>query len=348
MSKPFRILITGAGSGVGQGLIKALRLSQLPIILIVGDIAPLNAGLFVADEAVMIPRVEDQDALPRFIRLIESLKLDLVMIGSEFDLEFMSENCAAIEAATGVKIVVAPLQTVKIAADKFLTSEHLRQHGLPYATSHVVGDFDQALSVAEQIGYPLIIKPRTGTSARNVFRIKDRAQLEMVMPRVPVAMLQKEICEAKDGILNEYTCSMVKLSSGETIGPFTARRSLRGGTSWNIEVGHFLELHPIMIAIAKSLDFLGSLNVQLMIGENGPVPFEFNARFSGTTAVRAHFGFNEPEMMVRDLLMGEKIAAPAYRKGLAIRYHEEVFVEDVFVDELISENLPKGIVNQWF
>ena len=95
------------------------------------------------------------------------------------------------------------------------------------------------------------------------------------------------------------------------------------------------------------MDFIGSLNVQLMLTEAGPVPFEINARFSGTTAVRAHFGFNEPEMALRNYFYREDIIDPVIRSGVALRYHEEVFVDDVRADEL-QPGVHKGYVNQWF
>ena len=37
-------------------------------------------------------------------------------------------------------------------------------------------------------------------------------------------------------------------------------------------------------------------NIQLQDSKRGPIAFEFNSRFSGTTAIRANYNFNEPEM----------------------------------------------------
>ena len=92
---------------------------------------------------------------------------------------------------------------------------------------------------------------------------------------------------------------------------------------------------------------MGSLNIQLMLSKYGPVPFELNARFSGTTAVRAHFGFNEPAMALKSYFYNEVIEPPLVREGVAMRYHEEVFVEKVSSDQL-SPGIHKGVVNSWF
>ena len=57
--------------------------------------------------------------------------------------------------------------------------------------------------------------------------------------------------------------------------------------------------------------------------------FEINARFSGTTPMRMHFGLNEVELSLRKLLLAEDIRQPEVRNGIVLRYLEEMFVENV-------------------
>ncbi len=118
MYKHCRVLVTGAGSGVGQSIIKALRLSQLPLSIISADITPMNAGLYRTNEAVIIPRVESEGSLEEIVAILLRNKIDVVMVGSEFDLVFFSKNKAVIESQTGILIVAAPLETVNITDDK--------------------------------------------------------------------------------------------------------------------------------------------------------------------------------------------------------------------------------------
>ena len=89
------------------------------------------------------------------------------------------------------------------------------------------------------------------------------------------------------------------------------------------------EFSDLLLGIAESLPVVGSLNVQLLRDTNGyPVPFEFNARFSGTTAIRSHFGFNEPEMAIRSFVLGETLPTAKIRSGRCFRYIEELYVDD--------------------
>lgn len=347
MRKPCRVLVTGAGSGVGQGIVKALRISDLPVVIIGADIAPMNAALYRTDEAVLIPRVETEGALGRIIELFKHYDIQVVMIGSEFDLAFFSANKEEIERRAGVIVVVAPPQTVAIADDKWLTAEFLRKNGLPYAEAYLPQDSDDAVRVADQWSYPVVLKTRRGTSSRHVHIVKDRAQLLECFAATPLPMLQRVIDIPSSELGSEYTCSVFKTADGVMIGPFTARRTVRGGTSWHIEVAPFEVLHAPLLSIAGALDFVGSLNVQLMLTKAGAIPFELNSRFSGTTAVRAYFGFNEPAMALHSFFYREAVPPPAVRSGVAMRYHEEVFIDNVASDAL-TPGVDKGTVMPWF
>ena len=79
MRKQCRVLVTGAGSGVGQGILKALRASGLPVILVAADIAPMNIALYRADEALLIPRVEAGNELNKIVDLLTENKIDVVI-----------------------------------------------------------------------------------------------------------------------------------------------------------------------------------------------------------------------------------------------------------------------------
>jgi carbamoyl-phosphate synthase large subunit len=323
-----RVLVTGAGSGVCQGIIKALNASSLPVYIIAADIDPLNSALFRAHDGILLPKVESEGALELVIKELKKANINIILIGSELDLIFYAEHKEIIERETGALVVVSPYETVMVADDKWLTAEFLRQNNLPYALSSTPHGVDEAIDVANSWGYPLILKNRTGTSNRQVYVIESKEQLLCMFDNVPKPMLQKLINRPSKYLCYEYTCSVFKCRDGRILGPFTARRTLRGGSSWIVEVDRFEELHPLLLSIGSILPIMGSLNVQLMLGLNGYVPFEFNARFSGTTAVRAHFGFNEPEMTVRNYFLNEEIDEAKIRRGLAFRYLEEVFVEN--------------------
>ena len=346
--------MTGAGSVVGQGIVKALRLSALDVTCIAADIGPLNAGLYRADESVILPAVEDADALTGIVAIIRQARADAVFLGSEFDLVFYAAHRAEIETRTGATVIVSDPETVAVADDKFKTVEMLRDLELPAPESFAVGTLAQACAAANSLGYPVMLKERFGTSARGVHQVSDDDEVRRVFRHMRQPMVQELLQPNNEhtdatGLGAEYTCSVFTAADGEHYGPFVARRRLRGGSSWIIESCHRPEFSGALRALGEGLPSRGSINVQLMDTERGPVSFELNARSSGTTAVRAHFGFNEPEMAVRSFVLGETLSDPRIRKGLCLRYEEEIFLDDVLAIDLADEDgLPRGEVHPWF
>jgi carbamoyl-phosphate synthase large subunit len=344
---PIRVVVTGGGSIVGQGIIKALRHSALPIRVICTDIAAFNAGILRADEAAVMPPVENPGALEAWIPALRRMRADVLMIGSEYDLAFFSAHRATIEAQAGCKVIASPPETVAIADDKVATAEFLEAKRLPHARTLTPASLREAAAGAKELGYPFVLKPRSGTSARHVQVIRDRESLDYWFPRTPRPMLQEFLREVAESIGGEFTCSTFCCADGSLLGPFISRRTLRGGSSWMVEIAQSAPIGELMLAIGRALPSVGSLNVQLMLTERGPVPFEFNARFSGTTPIRAWFGFNEPEMAIRSYFLGEKVAAPQIRPGFCIRYVEEILLPDV-PPRGVPAQLPVGVINRWF
>jgi carbamoyl-phosphate synthase large subunit len=177
--------------------------------------------------------------------------------------------------------------------------------------------------------------------------VQDECELRRLLPTVVNPMLQQLAGPIEAGLGHEYTCSIFQCADGRLLGPFVSRRTLRGGSSWIVEVAPVVAIEPLMRQLGALVPSVGSLNVQLMLTNGRAVPFEFNARFSGTTPIRAYYGFNEPEMALRSYVLGEPVAEPTIRRGLAVRYIEEIFLDDVNVDT-ISQELPKGRIENWF
>ncbi|MBV4424632.1 cyanophycin synthetase [Clostridium tyrobutyricum] len=67
---------------------------------------------------------------------------------------------------------------VDLACDKLLTKEILRNQCLPVPEGEMVKDIDDLKDKAEEIGYPVVLKPRRGNQGRGVFpNLKNQEQL---------------------------------------------------------------------------------------------------------------------------------------------------------------------------
>jgi len=67
--------------------------------------------------------------------------------------------------------------------------------GLPVARGQLVADKDQAMGLADTIGYPLILKPDEGVGAGGIYRVDNKSQLESHLSHIDEDYLIEEFIE---------------------------------------------------------------------------------------------------------------------------------------------------------
>lgn len=326
MKKRCNVLVTGASNTVGQAIIKSLKISKLPLNIFAADISKNSVGFFLTKKFVLIPKVEKKKSLKKILSVCRKCKINLLFVGSELELPFFSRHKKAIEKKTNTKVVISPYSTVLMSNDKWLTYKFFLRNKIKFPNTCRPKNIKNAQKFGKIAGYPLILKPRVGTSSKYIYIIRKYSDLKRYFYKNPLPLLQKIITLPSSRLKNEYTCSIFKTFEGKIVGPFIARRFIRNGDSWCVEVKNNRAIENLMIKLAKSINFLGPLNVQLMLTKNGPIPFEINCRFSGTTAIRAFFGFNEPKMAVLDLFYKTDNFKANWSHGFAYRFLDEAFL----------------------
>lgn len=72
-------------------------------------------------------------------------------------------------------------ETASTCADKFLTTIALTRAGIPQPTARTAFDPDTTLQAIEQLGYPAVLKPVTGSWGRLLARVNDATAAEAVI-----------------------------------------------------------------------------------------------------------------------------------------------------------------------
>jgi len=74
-----------------------------------------------------------------------------------------------------------PYEVVERCRDKVIMKKYLRDRGFPVARDAAVSNAKQARIAAQQVGFPLILKPRSGAGASATYRIENAKQLEVAI-----------------------------------------------------------------------------------------------------------------------------------------------------------------------
>ncbi len=315
-----KVLITGAGALLGQGIIRALRNSDLDATIVAVDPDPLAAGLYWADAAYLVPWATEPDFLECIERIFASERPDVVLVGTDVELTLFAQHRERLEKTYNLKLVVSPEHVVHIAEDKWLTYQFLRELRLDYPASCLPGDED--LLIAE-VGFPLIVKPRIGCRSIGVSIVHNREQLMRMVQADPGCLIQECVATPDD----EYTAGAL-VFDGKCDATIVMRRQLRDGNTYQAFVNDYTELNQQVKILAEKLKVHGPVNIQFRLDGDRMKVFEINARFSGTTPLRVHAGFNEVEMVVRHVMEQKPIIQPVIKPITILRHWSETVVSN--------------------
>lgn len=319
-----RVVVTGAGALLGQGIIRALRQIQSLNLHIIGlDVSALSAGLYWCDEAYLVPKASDPDYVPAIERVMARTHPQLLLVGTDVELAPLAAQRQVIEQRHGCQVLVCSPEVVAIADDKYATARFMQEKGFAAPESVIRGDQAGLEVLIERHGFPLIVKPRNGARSYGVSKVHDRHSLDRAMAELADPVVQE--CVGNDG--QEYTASGLYFD-GRCDAVIVMRRDLRDGNTFRAFVDQTPALIEQVRAWTVALAPHGPANFQFRIDASGrPKVFEINARFSGTTPLRALCGFNEVELCLRRLLLEEPVRQPPVRMLTVLRHWEETVVE---------------------
>ncbi len=134
-----------------------------------------------ADEAVCIGPPSSKESylnIPRLLAAAEVTNADAIHPGYGFLAE--NSSFAEICSSSGVTFIGPDPNSIAKMGDKALAKETMRKAGVPVVpgSDGVVSDVKDAKTIAEEIGYPVIIKATAGGGGRGMRIVREESELE--------------------------------------------------------------------------------------------------------------------------------------------------------------------------
>ena len=318
------ILILGMGGEVSKGIFKSIRLSNIPCTIIGACVSLDSEGLYLCDRAYISPYASESNFIDWLIDICDKEAVNMVLTGVEENVCAISQNLSRLKLETNTIFRVSTPEKLHIGRDKYETCRWLEANGFPYPRYALPECAIDVENLIAAVGYCLIAKPRCGKGSQGIFRIDGPDSLRRVNS-LSGYILEEYVGEDSQ----EYTVGCYRSMHGEIQTPIVMRRLLKNGSSWKTEVVQNKKIIDLAREICQVFDPDGPLNIQLRLNEKGePIPFEFNVRFSGTTPMRAHFGFCDVKAMIYESLLKRDITSCfSIREGKAFRYAEEIYLD---------------------
>lgn len=344
MVRRISVLITGiGGGGFGGQVLKALLMAKTPYHIVGADMSPTAQGLYEVDKSYLVPPANSPKYLDVLSKICLIEKVVVLIPGSEAELLEVSRNSEKF-SEIGATPIVNPPEIIETCMDKWKTFNFLKSNNLNCPRSVLI---ENEGDLSKVNFYPAIIKPaRSSSGSQDVFLAQTEEEANFfsryLQGQGQAPLVQEYIGSYDD----EYTVGVLTLDEGEVVGSIALRRIITSGLSRKLkvksykgsetyivssgisqgEVRDFSEIREYSELIAKKLGVRGPVNIQGRETKNGFCPFEINPRFSGTTSVRALLGYNEPDILVRYHVLGEKPSKIHFKKGFVARGLSERYI----------------------
>ncbi|OYD15607.1 acetyl-CoA carboxylase biotin carboxylase subunit [candidate division WOR-3 bacterium JGI_Cruoil_03_44_89] len=175
-----KILIANRGE-IALRIIRACRELGIETVAIYSDVDESSMHVVMADEAVCIGPASPKDSylsIPRIISACEISGVDAVHPGYGF----LAENprFAEICEENGFKFIGPKPEVIREMGNKSEAKEFARKAGVPVipGSNKAVTDIGSAERIAEEIGYPVIIKAAFGGGGRGMKIVHSTRDIE--------------------------------------------------------------------------------------------------------------------------------------------------------------------------
>ncbi|HXQ93321.1 MAG TPA: ATP-grasp domain-containing protein [Nitrososphaerales archaeon] len=338
------VIITAAGSIIGEGVIKCLKFANTSnqkssYEIVAADMSAEAAGLYRGDYGEILPPPDAPNYFEAITGICKKYSVRAIFVGSDEELLPLAKLASKIERETGSKVITNPVPALEIGMDKWKTYELLKSKGLPCAESSLS---ENKIDFIRDHGYPVVVKPRVSHGSENLFVARSEKELEYSLSLIRVRRGEPIIQEYLEEDDAEYTTGVVLSEQhAAVISSIAIRRKLKHGQTYKAFVEDAEWIRRSSEAVALALGGNGPVNIQSRFSDGKSKVFEINPRFSASCPIRAVAGVNEPDIVFRDQILHEDVSVPEYKKLVALRFWNEVYVPQ----ETFEAALKSGSVN---
>lgn len=243
----------------------------------------------------LVPRISDGGFVDALLEICARDKIDILIPTIDTELSAVAERIGDFEKS-GVLVNISEKRVVDICGNKFETQKFFESNGI------LAPELVPPEKSADDVQYPLFIKPADGSSSINAFAVQNAEQLRFFRKYVPNPIVQKMVFG------DEYTVDVFCDFDSNPITVVPRRRlATRAGEILKGRVVRDVEIIDASIALVRKLKPFGHITLQCIKSCNGIYFIEINPRFGGGAPMSIAAGADSIENLLR-LKSGGKLS----------------------------------------
>jgi carbamoyl-phosphate synthase large subunit len=234
-------------------------------------------------------------------------------------------NLAEPLAERGVPILGSSVDAIDLAEDRRRFAAELDAIGVPQPLGDTTTSVDEALAIAERIGYPVLVRPSYVLGGRAMEIVRDGGELRRYMEWARQALPRGSVLV--DKYLMGAEVEVDAISDAETvvipgIMRHVERAGVHSGDSFAVYPANGLEpaeeadIVDYTVRIARRLRLRGLVNVQYVVHRGAVHVLEVNPRASRTVPMLSKVTGVPMVGLATRVMLGERLADLGYESGL--------------------------------
>jgi carbamoyl-phosphate synthase large subunit len=227
-------------------------------------------------------------------------------------------NLARELAEAGVKILGTSHESIEMAEDRDRFRHMMRKLGIPQPESGMASTLDQALAVAEQIGYPLMVRPSFVLGGRAMEVIHDEEELRRYLAAAV------EVSEDRPVLIDKFLENAIEveadaIADGEdafvpAVMEHIELAGIHSGDSAcvippiSLAPKHIDTIHQYNRKIAIEFNVVGLMNIQYAIYQDTVYILEANPRASRTVPLVSKVCNIPMARIATQVMLGKKLS----------------------------------------
>ena len=165
-----KVLIANRGE-IARRVIRTLRKMEIKSVAIYSDADEHSPHVLEADEAVYVGKSPSSESYLQQDLIIEACK-KLGVDGIHPGYGFLSENAGFARKLKkeGIKLIGPSPESMELMGDKLSAKQAVKSYNVPLVpgVDTAITDIDDAIKIAEEIGYPILIKASAGGGGKGM------------------------------------------------------------------------------------------------------------------------------------------------------------------------------------
>lgn len=282
----------------GSQAAKSLREEGIEVSLINSNPATIMTDKVTADNIYLWPL-----EVKSIVKILEERKIDAVLptMGGQTALN-LAMKCEeqGVWEKYGVKMIGVDVEAIKVTEDRDLFRIRMNEIGVPMAPSKIAKSFLEGKAVAQEFGFPLVIRPSFTLGGSGGSVVYEKVDFDSLLNRglhtspIHEVLIDKAVLGWKEyelELLRDKNDNVVIICSIENFDPMGVHTgdSITVAPAMTLSDATYQRMRTMAIAMMRSIgNFAGGCNVQFAVSNNeleDIIAIEINPRVSRSSAL---------------------------------------------------------------